>query len=329
MARRYQLRCDTATSPDRLVFLERRGPAFTVVQTTALPLSVARRLFSCPDLRTCETHFLALSPLAAATLIPVTAERLSAEEERRRGSDETTWLLGQALAEGATLTLHPSPAISKERRWRATRCAPAHAGVVTTETELRFLPASESIVQHATGAGREDGDHLHAEESRQEEPVATVAGLDEALAALCGMLALPFTRARALAHLQVECPRGLLLHGPPGCGKTLLVRAAAAKTSARLISVRFMAVAHDSRQGCGILQAHFWSNPPPPHTPLSSAPCHFSTGQRARCGGAVFWRERGKAARALSRGEKRRRGRALCLVPGRARRAVPQAGGRQ
>lgn len=285
MARRYQLRCDTAASPDRLVFLERRGPAFTAVQTTALlPLSVARALFSCPDLRTCETHFLALSPLAAAALTPVTAERLSAEEERRRGSDETTWLLGQALAEGATLTLHPSPAISKERRWRVTHCAPAHAGVVTTETELRFLPVSENIVQHAKGAGREDGDHLHAEESRREEPVATVAGLDEALAALCGMLALPFTRARALEHLQVECPRGLLLHGPPGCGKTLLVRAAAAKTGARLISVRLWRRRMIPGRAVGLCTHTFCPSPA-----SSSAPCHFSAGQRARCGGAVLW----------------------------------------
>jgi hypothetical protein len=198
----------------------------------------------------------------------MSTERLSFEEERRRGSGETTWLLGQALAQGATLTLHPSPAISKERRWKVIHCAPAHAGVVTTETALRFLgpsptiskervvgkkatthcaPAHAGVVTTETTAPRflpvsevigGDGDQTHAEEGPREEPVATVAGLDEALAALCGMLALPFTRARALAHLQVECPRGLLLHGPPGCGKTLLVRAAAAKTGARLISVR-------------------------------------------------------------------------------------------
>lgn len=71
-----------------------------------------------------------------------------------------------------------------------------------------------------------------------QSPLQPVAGLDEALAQLCAMLELPFARGAHFQRLGLDCPRGLLLYGPPGCGKTLLVRTAAAQCSAKLISVR-------------------------------------------------------------------------------------------
>jgi SpoVK/Ycf46/Vps4 family AAA+-type ATPase len=63
---------------------------------------------------------------------------------------------------------------------------------------------------------------------------AAVAGVDAAARALRELVLWPAQYAREGAALGVRWPRGLLLHGPPGCGKTSLVRAAAAEAGAAL-----------------------------------------------------------------------------------------------
>ncbi|XP_069839410.1 ATPase family gene 2 protein homolog B [Dendropsophus ebraccatus] len=75
-----------------------------------------------------------------------------------------------------------------------------------------------------------------------------VAGMDEACTALKEILSLPFVYPQTISKLGLACPKGLLLVGPPGVGKTLLVKAVARQVGAYLISLNGPVI-HGSRPG--------------------------------------------------------------------------------
>ncbi|KAI0345536.1 AAA family ATPase [Trametopsis cervina] len=79
---------------------------------------------------------------------------------------------------------------------------------------------------------------VHGVESHVEEGAySAVGGLDKQIADIRDLIEIPLTRPEVFRHFGLKPARGILLHGPPGTGKTHLARAIAASTNSSVIIV--------------------------------------------------------------------------------------------
>ncbi|XP_069481039.1 ATPase family gene 2 protein homolog B [Ambystoma mexicanum] len=108
------------------------------------------------------------------------------------------------------------------------------SGIVTTKT---IICIREMVTL-------ERYEHLSVKNSLK----MSIAGMDDICNSLKELLTLPLCYPKTLTKLSLSCPRGILLVGPPGVGKTLLVKVVARDVSAFLISISGPAI-HGARPG--------------------------------------------------------------------------------
>ncbi len=164
-------------------------------------------------------EYVVLRPAKVKTALAIT---LAPVDMRLNVDDDFTnfvknRLMERTLVEGdTTLVMMLGHAIP----FTVTKTRPHGIIKVTAETRLTILnePAPE-----AKGLPRttyEDIGGLHEEIQRVRE-----------------MVELPLRHPELFQRLGIDPPKGVLLHGPPGCGKTLLARAVANESEANFYSI--------------------------------------------------------------------------------------------
>ena len=88
----------------------------------------------------------------------------------------------------------------------------------------------------AGGAGS-GGATVAVNSSQPSLSFADVGGIESVLQDIRELIQCPLTHPEVYEHLGVEPPRGVLLHGPPGCGKTMLAHAIAGELKVPLLKI--------------------------------------------------------------------------------------------
>lgn len=117
--------------------------------------------------------------------------------------------------------IYISIGISREISFKVISLRPKGVCIITPETSLR-------ISEHVTEDEEQAGTYVTYED---------VGGLDREIQKVREMIELPLRHPSLFKRLGIAPPKGVLLRGPPGCGKTLLARAVANESEANFISI--------------------------------------------------------------------------------------------
>ena len=122
-------------------------------------------------------------------------------------------------------------------RIRATLFGSRSADFKVESTTPKGPVLINPTTQLVIGKGRE-------EESGRTVAYEDIGGLKPQLRRIREMIELPLRYPVVFERLGIDAPKGVLLHGPPGCGKTLIARAIAHETEANFFSVSGPEVIH-------------------------------------------------------------------------------------
>ena len=168
-----------------------------------------------------QIHRTAFQEAATVTLVPNSSQDLTL------GRD-TAYLT--RLLEGLPLTLGDRIRATflngRYREFSVAEASPAGVVVISPRTLVK-VKGSNTPAKERSGTTYED-----------------IGGLRQELRKIREMIELPLRYPELFQRLGIEAPKGVLLHGPPGCGKTLIARAVANETDASFFTVSGPEVIH-------------------------------------------------------------------------------------
>ncbi|EEQ86873.1 hypothetical protein RJZ56_002481 [Blastomyces dermatitidis] len=114
-------------------------------------------------------------------------------------------------------------------------------------TDMAEVDSASSAPTAAASKRRQAGGESQAKRRKAESSIdrsppthvnlADLGGVDDVIQELEDLIVLPMTRPQVYSSSKVQPPRGVLLHGPPGCGKTMIANAFAAELGVPFIAI--------------------------------------------------------------------------------------------
>ncbi len=184
-----------------------------------------------------------------------------ARENVGTGLDEPVSVKVAQVRAAQVVTLTPIGIVRAPQAQDASHVGPLIDGLVVQAGERISVPVFRSRPQNFKVSGTVPDGHVMIQPgtrvrvvsvagkpgvagkrgSRRSGPKVSygdIGGLGRTVARVREMIELPLRFPEAFERLGIDPPRGVLLYGPPGCGKTLLARAVAHESGVNFISVK-------------------------------------------------------------------------------------------
>ncbi|MHA1880807.1 MAG: CDC48 family AAA ATPase, partial [Candidatus Heimdallarchaeota archaeon] len=127
-------------------------------------------------------------------------------------------LLGYPLTEDDTVLI---PILGKSLPFTVTSTTPKGIVRITEDTELKVIDKPIQV----------------SEEDLPRTSYEDIGGLGDQIRRIREMVELPMKHPELFQKLGIDPPKGVLLHGPPGCGKTLIAKAVANESASNFITI--------------------------------------------------------------------------------------------